>query len=476
MSYDYEYNFIGGMWVPTESKTTLEVENPYTLEKAGKAPLSSKKDVEKAVAAACEAFSTWRSSPIDERIDVLRRMREIIAANIEELAQLWTLEVGTPITTSRQAASFLPIKVIQDLEENLQVFKFERVLGETIVHRIPIGPIAAITPWNYPIGQLVTKCASAIAAGCTVVAKPSAIAPLCGFRIMELISNIRLPSGVINIVGGDGTTTGEALVRNKDIRLVSFTGSTEIGRHIAEVCGQRIVKTCLELGGKSASIVLDREILPSAVASTVASCTRNSGQTCTSLTRLIVMDDFLEEANEIAVQSMSRLPVGNPNDPETQIGPLISAEQRRKALKLIRIGLEEGAKRIFGHPQDSILPEIGYFVPPTVFTDVTSRMRIAQEEIFAPVLSIMSAKNREDAIHLANDSTYGLAGTVWSSSHEMALSAAKQIDAGTLTVNTGAFNPSAPYGGMRDSGLGRELGVYGMEEYLEFKTYHGGYK
>lgn len=470
-SLRYVNNYIGGEWVAPAGGTTLDVEDPFTHEIRGCAPLSDARDVDAAVAAATTAFASWQHASVAERQRVLRILKAALVDNLEELAMIWSYEVGTPITTARQASAFLPVKVLEDLDRVLDTFAFSQKLDTTRVDRVPVGPIAAITPWNYPLSQLIIKCASAIAAGCTVVAKPSEIAPLCAFRFVELAAERGLPAGLINLVGGDGLTCGTALVSHPGIRLVSFTGSTVTGRTIARISGERLVRTCLELGGKSASLVLDEAILDTALAGTLASCTRNSGQTCTSLTRLIVPAALLERACEISTAIMGGFVVGDPRDPATAIGPLVSAKQRDRALDIIASGEREGARRILG--ADTTLPKTGYFVPPTVFRDVDPSMRVAREEIFAPVLSIFPAHDDAEAIAIANDSEYGLAASVWASDHAHADAVAKVVDAGTLTINGGAFHPSAPYGGIKASGLGRELGVYGLEEFLEYRTYHG---
>lgn len=469
MEYQFDRHYIGGNWVAPHSNAVLDVENPFLVEACGSAPFGDEHDVDLAVRAASTAFESWQHSSIAQRQQVLRMMHEVLVANVEELAQLWALEVGTPITTARQATSFLPVKVLEDLITILDEFSFSSTLGTTRVDRVAVGPVAAITPWNYPISQLLIKCASAIAAGCTVVAKPSEIAPLCAFRLVQLFDKQGLPPGLINLVGGDGPKVGAAMVKHPGIQFVSFTGSTNTGRSIAAAAGERLVRTCLELGGKSASIVLDEQILGTAIAGTVGSCSRNTGQTCTALTRLVVPANLLDMACELAVSHFANLVIGDPRDESTVIGPLVSAKQRERALEIIESGERQGAEKIFS----AKVPTTGHFVSPTVFRNVEPTMRIARDEIFAPVLSILSAPESE-LVDLANDSDYGLAASVWGTDTAQALSVADQIDAGTITVNGGAFNPAAPYGGLKQSGLGRELGRFGLEEFLEYKTFHGG--
>ena len=469
MAYQFDRHYIDGNWVKPNSGAHLEVENPFRLDVCGSAPLGDEHDVDLAVNAATKAFDSWQHSSILQRQQVLRMMHEVLVSNLEELAQLWALEVGTPITTARQATGFLPVKVVEDLIAILDNFSFSSALGTTRVDRIPVGPVAAITPWNYPISQLLIKCASAIAAGCTVVAKPSEIAPLCAFRLVQLFDEQGLPAGIINLVGGDGPTVGTALVKHPGIRFVSFTGSTNTGRSIAATAGERLIRSCLELGGKSASIVLDEHILATAIAGTVGSCSRNTGQTCTALTRLVVPMNLVDKACDFAISHFKNLVIGDPCDESTVIGPLVSAKQRERALEIIESGERQGAQKIFS----ADVPTRGHFVPPTVFRDVLPTMRIARDEIFAPVLSILSAPE-SDMVNLANDSDYGLAASIWGTDYQQALAVADRIEAGTITVNGGAFNPAAPYGGLKQSGLGRELGQFGLEEFLEYKTFHGG--
>ena len=469
MTYQFEHHYMAGKWVAPHSGSVLAVEDPYRVESCGSAPLGDATDVDRAVEAALASFATWRTSSVAARQEVLRMMHTVLTANLEELAMLWATEVGTPITTARQATGFLPVKVLEDLIDILDEFSFSKTLGSTRVDRVAVGPAAAITPWNYPISQFLIKCASAIAAGCSVVAKPSEIAPLCAFRLMQLFDDSGLPPGLINLVGGDGPGVGTALVNHPGIRFISFTGSTNTGRAIAAAAGGRLVRTCLELGGKSASIVLDEGALAAAVAGTVGSCSRNTGQTCTALTRLVVPASLVDHASELIVDHFSRLVIGDPRDESTVIGPLVSARQRDRALEIIASGEREGARKI----HSTQVPDRGHFVSPTVFRDVTPSMRVAREEIFAPVLSIIAAPEPE-LLNIANDSEYGLAASVWGTDSEQALDFAERLEAGTITVNGGAFHPSAPYGGLKQSGLGRELGRYGLEEFLEYKAFHGG--
>lgn len=469
MTYHFEHHYIAGKWVAPHSGSVLAVEDPYRVEPCGSAPLGDVTDVDRAVEAALASFTTWRTSSVAARQEVLRMMHTVLTSNLEELATLWATEVGTPITTARQATGFLPVKVLEDLIAILDEFSFSETLGSTRVDRVAVGPAAAITPWNYPISQFLIKCASAIAAGCSVVAKPSEIAPLCAFRLMQLFDESGLPSGLINMVGGDGPGVGTALVNHPGIRFISFTGSTNTGRSIAAAAGGRLVRTCLELGGKSASIVLDEGALAAAVAGTVGSCSRNTGQTCTALTRLVVPASLADHASELIVDHFSRLVIGDPRDESTVIGPLVSARQRDRALEIIASGEREGARKIYS----TEVPDRGHFVSPTVFRDVAPSMRVAREEIFAPVLSIIAAPEPE-LLNIANDSEYGLAASVWGTDSEQALDFAERLEAGTITVNGGAFHPSAPYGGLKQSGLGRELGRYGLEEFLEYKAFHGG--
>ena len=344
-------------------------------------------------------------------------------------------------------------------------------MGNSLVVREPVGVVAAITPWNYPLHQIALKVAPALAAGCTVVLKPSEVAPFNAFILAEAIEAAGLPQGVFNLVTGYGADAGEALVKHRDVDMISFTGSTRAGKRISELAAQSVKRVALELGGKSASVILDDADLATAVKGTVNGCYLNSGQTCTALTRMLVPDSLYQEAARIAAEVAKSFTVGDPLAETTRLGPLSSQAQLERVRGYIRKGLQEGAELLAGgaEPPEGVPPG-GYYVKPTVFGRVSNDMTIAREEIFGPVLSIIPYQDEEDAVRIANDTVYGLAGAVWSRDDARAQRVARRIRAGQVDVNGGAFNMNAPFGGFKQSGHGREAGVYGLEEFLEYKS------
>jgi acyl-CoA reductase-like NAD-dependent aldehyde dehydrogenase len=463
--------FIGGAWVAPSGKETIDVHNAGTGEVMGRVPLGDDKDVERAVAAARGAFEAWSSSSSAERAAYLEKISANLKARADELARLIAQEVGMPVKLSARIQAGLPIANFANYAKLAREFKFEERVGNSLVVREPVGVVGAITPWNYPLHQIALKVAPALAAGCTVVLKPSEVAPFNAFVLAEAIEAAGLPKGVFNLVTGTGAQAGEALVRHPGVDMISFTGSTRAGKRISELASQSIKRVALELGGKSASVILDDADLPSAVKSTVNGCYLNSGQTCTALTRMLVPQSKYDEAAKLAAEVAGGFSVGNPLDEKTRLGPLSSKAQLERVKSYIRKGVEEGAELIAGgaEPPEGAPPG-GYYVRPTVFGKVKNSMTIAQEEIFGPVLSIIPYRDEEDAIRIANDSPYGLAGAVWSKDDARAQRVARRIRAGQVDVNGGAFNMNAPFGGFKQSGHGREAGVYGLEEFLEYKS------
>ncbi len=376
-----------------------------------------------------------------------------------------------PLKMSARIQAGLPIANFANYARIAREFRFEERVGNSLVVREPVGVVGAITPWNYPLHQIALKVAPALAAGCTVVLKPSEVAPFNAFILAEVIAAAGLPPGVFNLVTGLGGTVGEALVSHPLVDMISFTGSTRAGKRISEVAAQTVKRVALELGGKSASVVLDDADLAGAVKATVGNCYLNSGQTCTALTRMLVPESKYEEAARIAAEVAKGFTVGDPLAETTKLGPLASAMQLDRVQGYIRKGLEEGAELLAGGadaPQG--VPAGGYYVKPTVFGRVKPGSTIEREEIFGPVLSIITYKDEEDAIRIANDTPYGLAGAVWSKDEARAQAVARRIRAGQVDVNGGAFNMNAPFGGFKQSGHGREAGVYGLEEFLEYKS------
>ena len=463
--------FIGGAWVAPSGKQTIDVHNAGNGEVMGRIPLGDATDVERAVAAARSALDAWSATSAEQRSQFLEKISAGLKARAEELAKLIAQEVGMPLKMSARIQAGLPIANFANYAKLVKEFSFESRVGNSLVVRDPVGVVAAITPWNYPLHQITLKVAPALAAGCTVVLKPSEVAPFNAFLLAEVIEAAGLPKGVFNLVTGTGPEAGEALVKHPGVDMISFTGSTRAGKRISELAAQSVKRVALELGGKSASVILDDADLATAVKSTVNGCYLNSGQTCTALTRMLVPQSKYEEAARAAAEVAKSFTVGDPLAESTRLGPLSSAAQLERVRSYIKKGVQEGAELLAGGaelPENA--PAGGYYVRPTVFGKVKNSMTIAQEEIFGPVLSIIPYKDEEEAVRIANDSPYGLAGAVWSKDDARAQRVARRIRAGQVDVNGGAFNMNAPFGGFKQSGHGREAGVYGLEEFLEYKS------
>ena len=463
--------FIGGQWVAPSSGETIEVHNAGTGEVMGRVPAGTPKDIDAAVAAARSAFGSWSQLSPAQRGEHLEKISAALKARSEELARTIAQEVGMPLKLAGRIQAGLPIANFSNFSRILKDFKFEERVGNSLVVREPVGVVGAITPWNYPLHQIALKVAPALAAGCTVVLKPSEVAPFNAFILAEAVESAGLPKGVFNLVTGYGAAAGEALVKHPGVDMISFTGSTRAGKRISELAAQTVKRLALELGGKSASVILDDADLATAVKSTVNGCYLNSGQTCTALTRMLVPESKYDEAAKIAAEVAKSFTVGDPLAETTKLGPLTSQAQLERVRSYIQKGVEEGAELVAGgaEPPEGV-PAGGYYVRPTVFGRVNNSMTIAQEEIFGPVLSIIPYKDEEDAIRIANDTLYGLAGAVWSKDDARAQRVARRIRAGQIDVNGGAFNMNAPFGGFKQSGHGREAGVYGLEEFLEYKS------
>jgi aldehyde dehydrogenase (NAD+) len=463
--------FIGGAWVAPSARQTIEVHNAGSGEVMGRVPLADEKDVDRAVAAARAALQDWSQTAKETRAEYLEHISAGLKARSDELARLIAQEVGMPLKLSSRIQAGLPIANFANYSKLLKDFQFEERVGNSLVVREPVGVVGAITPWNYPLHQITLKVAPALAAGCTVVLKPSEVAPFNAFVLAEVIEAAGLPKGVFNLVTGTGQQAGEALVRHPGVDMISFTGSTRAGKRISELAAQQVKRLALELGGKSASVILEDADLATAVKSTVNGCYLNSGQTCTALTRMLVPHSKYPEAAKLASEIAKGFTVGDPLAETTRLGPLSSKAQLERVRGYIKKGMDEGAELIAGgaEPPEGA-PAGGYYVKPTVFGNVNNSMAIAQEEIFGPVLAIIPYKDEEEAIRIANDSPYGLAGAVWSKDEARAQRVARRIRAGQIDVNGGAFNMNAPFGGFKQSGHGREAGVYGLEEFLEYKS------
>jgi len=463
--------FIGGKWVAPSGREAIDVHNAGNGEIMGRIPAGDEKDADAAVAAARNALGNWSAVPVAERAAFLEKVSAGLKARADELAKTIAQEVGMPLKLAGRIQVGLPIANFANYSKLLRDFSFEQKVGNSLVVREPVGVVLAITPWNYPLHQIALKVAPALAAGCTVVLKPSEIAPFNAFVLAEVIEAAGLPAGVFNLVTGYGPQVGEALVRHPGVDMISFTGSTRAGKRISELASQSIKRVALELGGKSASVILDDADLAAAVKGTVNGCYLNSGQTCTALTRMLVPQEKYAEAARLAAEAAKAFVPGDPLSEATRLGPLSSQAQLERVRGYIRKGIAEGAELVAGgaEPPEGV-PAGGYYVRPTVFGRVKNSMTIAQEEIFGPVLSILPYKDEEEAVRIANDSPYGLAGAVWSGDEARAQRVARRIRAGQVDVNGGAFNMNAPFGGFKQSGHGREAGIYGLEEFLEYKS------
>src|SRR5262245_42524586 len=462
--------FIDGKWVAPSAKDMIDVHNAGTGAVMGKVPAGGEKDIAAAVIAARKALETWSATPAAQRAEYLQKISEGLKARAAELSSTISQEVGMPIKLSGRMQAGLPIANFANYAKILGSFSFESRNGNSLVVREPVGVVAAITPWNYPLNQIALKVAPALAAGCTVVLKPSEIAPFNAFILAEVVEAAGLPKGVFNLVTGFGPAAGEALVKHPQVDMISFTGSTRAGKRISEVAAQTVKRVALELGGKSASVILEDADLAAAVKGTVNGCYLNSGQTCTALTRMLVPQSKYDEAARLAAETAKGFTLGDPMSEATRLGPLSSQMQLDRVRDYIKKGIAEGAELIAGGADQPEGVPGGYFVKPTVFGKVKNSMTIAQEEIFGPVLSIIPYEDEEEAVKIANDSPYGLAGAVWSGDEARAQRVARRIRAGQVDVNGGAFNMNAPFGGFKQSGHGREAGVYGLEEFLEYKS------
>jgi acyl-CoA reductase-like NAD-dependent aldehyde dehydrogenase len=462
--------YIDGAWVPSTGKATLEVFDSNTEDVIGTIPDGTPEDVDKAVAAASAAFGEWSNVSHEERSKLLARVAEGLAARTDEIAETISKEVGMPLSLSKIVQVGLPTGVFADMAKNVTEFQWETEVGNSLVVREPVGVVGAITPWNYPLYQIALKVAPALAAGCTVVLKPSEVAPLNAFALAEVVHDVGFPAGVFNLVTGIGSVVGEAIASHPKVDMVSFTGSTRAGKRVMALGAETVKKIALELGGKSANIILEDADLDAAIPAGMFACYMNSGQTCSALTRMLVPRSRLAEVEEKAKAAAEGFAPGDSLAATTLLGPLASAVQRDRVRGYIEKGISEGAKLITGGAEAPEGLDKGYFVRPTVFSEVTSDMTIAQEEIFGPVLSILPYDTEEEAIAIANDSIYGLSGGVWSSDKAHAEQVARKIRTGQVDINGGAFNPVAPFGGYKQSGVGRERGEYGFEEFLEVKS------
>ena len=452
--------YIDGAWRPAAGQDRIDVVNPVDEQVIGQVPAGTAEDVDHAVRAARAALPVWSATPPAERAARLVALRDVLVARKDEIAETVTGELGSPLQFSQNVHAAVPIAVAGSYAELAATYAFEERAGNSTVHLEPVGVVGAITPWNYPLHQIVAKVAPALAAGCTVVLKPAEDTPLVAQLFAEAVDEAGVPAGVFNLVTGLGPVAGQALAEHPGVDLVSFTGSTAVGRQIGATAGAAVKRVALELGGKSANVILPSADLAKAVNVGVANVMSNSGQTCSAWTRMLVHRDRYEEAVGLAATAAAKY--------GSRIGPVVNAKQRARVRSYIEKGVAEGARLVAGGAEPP--REQGYFVSPTVFADVTPEMTIAQEEIFGPVLSILSYEDEEDALRIANGTVYGLAGAVWAGEEAEAVAFARRMDTGQVDINGGRFNPLAPFGGYKQSGVGRELGTHGLAEYLQTKS------
>ncbi|MGW1944325.1 aldehyde dehydrogenase family protein [Streptomyces sp. NPDC001940] len=452
--------YIGGEWRVAAGADTIAVVNPADEQVIAHVPAGIAEDVDAAVFAAHEAFPAWAATPPAERAAKIAALRDVLVTRKDEIAETVTAELGAPLQFSQMVHAGVPVLVAGSYAELAASYPFEEKVGNSTVYAEPVGVVGAITPWNYPLHQIVAKVAPALAAGCTVVLKPAEDTPLTAQLFAEAIDEAGIPAGVFNLVTGLGTVAGQALAEHEGVDLVSFTGSTAVGRQIGATAGAAVKRVALELGGKSANVILPSADLAKAVNVGIANVMGNSGQTCSAWTRMLVHTSRYDEAVELAGAAAAKY--------GDRIGPLVNAKQQARVRGYIEKGVEEGARLVVGGTETP--HEKGYFVAPTVFADVTPEMTIAQEEIFGPVVSLIRYEDEDDALRIANGTVYGLAGAVWAGDEAEAVAFARRMDTGQVDINGGRFNPLAPFGGYKQSGVGRELGSHGLTEYLQTKS------
>ncbi|MDB5967127.1 MAG: aldehyde dehydrogenase family protein, partial [Polaromonas sp.] len=464
----YPSHYINGQWVQATSTETLPVHDSSTEELMATVPSGTAAEAEAAVLAARAAFEGWSALPVETRAAFLDKVAAGVKARTDDLALAIAREVGMPLKMARAVQVGGPAWHWGNFAKVARNFEWEKKVGNSLVVREAIGVVGCITPWNFPLSQITLKIAPAMVAGCTVVLKPSEIAPVNALILAEIIHEAGLPPGVFNLVNGVGPVVGEVLATHPEVDMVSFTGSTRAGKRVGELASQSVKRVALELGGKSASVILEDANLEAAVKGTIGACMLNSGQTCSAHTRMLVPASRYEEVKALAKAAISRFSVGPSLEEGSKLGPLVSAAQRDRVLGFIRTGVEEGADVIAGGAEPPALGK-GYFVQPTIL-GIKPTDTLAQEEIFGPVLVVIPYSDEKEAVAIANSTIYGLGGAVWAGSDDNAIRVARQMRTGQVDINGGPFNANAPFGGYKQSGNGRENGVYGFEEFLEFKS------
>jgi len=465
--------YINGEWVDPSTSDTLDVINPATEESITAIAMGAKADVDAAVAAAKAAFETFSQTSVEERIALLEKIIEAYKARMGDIAAIVSQEMGAPVTLANAAQAPAGLGHLIYALNTLKAFPFEEDIGRNRIVREPIGVCGLITPWNWPLNQIAAKVGPAIAAGCTMVLKPTEIAPLNALLFTEVMHDAGTPPGVFNLINGDGPTVGVAMSSHPDIDMMSFTGSTRAGISVAQEAAPTVKRVAQELGGKSPNVILDDANFPEIIARDTFGVCMNTGQSCNAPTRMLVPEGRMEEAAAIAKATAEQIKVGDPTNESTQIGPLVSQVQFDKVQALIQKGIDEGAKLETGGVGRPDGLNVGYFVKPTIFSDVSNDMSIAQEEIFGPVLSLIPYKDEDDAVTIANDTVYGLAAYVSSADVEHAAAIGRRIRAGNVHLNGAGVDPGAPFGGYKQSGNGREFSRWGLEEFLETKALIG---
>ena len=470
---DYQQFYINGCWVEPARANPFNVINPATEEVCAQISLGAKADVDAAVNAARAAFKTFANSSRQERIELFESIINEYKNRYNDIAEAISEEMGAPKTLATKAQTGAGLGHLKTALSVLREFKFEEPIGNSLLHKEPIGVCGLITPWNWPMNQITCKVAPALATGCTMVLKPSEIAPLSGYIFAEVMDKAGVPVGVFNLINGDGPGVGTALSSHPQVDMLSFTGSTRAGTLVAQNAAPTVKRVTQELGGKSANIILDDADFEQAVKRGAFSVFSNTGQSCNAPTRMLVPADKMELAAEIAAKAAAKVVVGAPGEESTTMGPLVSELQFNKVQDLINQGIEEGATLVCGGPGKPENCEKGYFVKPTVFSDVNNQMSIAREEIFGPVLSILPYSGDDQAIDIANDTQYGLAGYIQGTDKQRLSYIATKIRAGNININGQSGDLNTPFGGYKQSGNGREWGAYGFEDYLEIKAING---